>query len=272
MKKIIFIDIDGTLLDIKTGIPHSSVQAIRKARKKGHKIFVCTGRARSQVGPSILNIGFDGCVYSAGTVVEVGEQRVYMDKLDAQMVASIVKDLEHMGIGYILEGYDYCYVNQIAADYFSGIHKDAVTDETVSYINERKIKTIQEYEPRDIINKLSFFAHHQDEILKIKDLYGAKFDFMIHESKPSEMIPAELTLPGISKASGMDIVLDCLAARLEQTISFGDSRNDMEMVEHANLGICMGNGINALKEIADHVTDTLQNDGIYKAFEIHGLL
>lgn len=272
MKKIIFIDIDGTLLDMKTGIPHSSVQAIRKARKKGHKIFVCTGRARSQVGPSILNIGFDGCVYSAGTVVEVGEKMVHMDKLDAQMVASIVIDLEHMGIGYILEGFDYCYIDKIAADHFSVLHKDAYNNENVSFINERKTKTIQEYDPGDVINKLSFFAHHQDEIVKLKDLYGAKFDFMIHESKPSELIPTELTLPGISKASGMDIVLDCLAANLEQTISFGDSRNDMEMVEHANLGICMGNGIDALKQIADHVTDTLENDGIFKAFEKHGLL
>ncbi|PKM94770.1 MAG: hypothetical protein CVU84_09665 [Firmicutes bacterium HGW-Firmicutes-1] len=273
MKKFIFIDVDGTLLDAEIGIPHSTIKAIKESRKKGHKVFVCTGRAKSQVGASILDIGFDGCVFSAGSVVEVEDQTVYMDKLDAHMVATIIADLENMGIGYILEGYDYSYIDSLAADHFSVLHKEAyILDETISFLNERNIKTIEEYDSRAVINKLSFFAHNKDEILELKDRYGAKFDFMIHESKPFETISTELTLPGISKASGMDIVLDYLAASLEQTVSFGDSRNDMEMVQHANIGICMGNGIEALKQIADHVTDTLENDGIYKAFEKHGLL
>lgn len=273
MKKIIFIDIDGTLLDAQIGIPESAIQAIKQARKKGHKVFVCTGRAKSQVGSSIIDIGFDGSIFSAGSVVEVGEEMVHMDHIDASVVASIVKDLDHMGIGYILEGYECSYINQIAADYFSILHKDAYTfDESTSFLSMRNIKIIHAYDKSEVINKISLFPSHHDELVKFKTLYDTKFDFLVHENELPDLISAELILPGVSKATGMDVVLQYLDASLEQTISFGDSRNDMEMVQHAQIGICMGNGIEALKLIADHVTDTLQNDGIYKAFEKYGLL
>lgn len=273
MKKFIFIDIDGTLLDSRTGIPHSTVHAIREARKKGHKVFVSTGRAKSQVGTSILNIGFDGCIFSSGTVIEVGEQMVHINQMDAQLVGSIMSDLERMNIGYILEGFEYSYVDAIAADYFSANNTGShVFDESLSFLNERKIKAITEYEPSFIINKLSFFANNNDEIVALKENYEEKMDFIIHDNELKDLISTELCLKGVTKATGMDVILDYCAASIEQTISFGDSRNDIEMIQHANLGICMGNGIEALKKIADHITDTLHNDGIYKAFEKYGLL
>lgn len=267
------MDVDGTLLDSKTGIPLSAIQAIRGARKKGHKVFVSTGRAKSEVGSTILDIGFDGCIYSSGAVVEVEDQLVHMGKLDAQMVVSIMTDLGLMGIGYILEGYDYSYIDKIAENYFSSLHKDrASSDENNSFIKEMRIKTIHEYDSSVIINKISIFAHHHDDILKLKERYETNLDFLVYERVRNEVICVELYLPGITKATGMDVVLDYCAVSLEQTISFGDSRNDMEMVQHAQLGISMGNGIEALKQVADDVTDTLQNDGIYKAFEKYGLL
>ncbi|MBC7958492.1 MAG: HAD family phosphatase, partial [Vallitaleaceae bacterium] len=245
---------------------------IKKAQRKGHKVFVCTGRARSQVGASIKDIGFDGYIYSAGTVVEVGKQLVHSDQLDEQMVWEIVEILEERGLGYILEGYENSYYDERAAGYFTSLHNNVdATEESITFLNELSIKPMSEFKMGVMINKLCFFAYNNEEIMAVKAIYGSKVDFMIHEYDGSTMIAAELTLPGINKASGMDVVLAYCAASLEQTIGLGDSRNDMEMIAHAHLGISMGNGIEALKEIANDVTDTLENDGVYKAFEKHGL-
>ena len=60
MGKFIFIDVDGTLVDYENNLPDSAVEAIRLARKNGHKVYICTGRSRAEVYQSIWDIGLDG--------------------------------------------------------------------------------------------------------------------------------------------------------------------------------------------------------------------
>ena len=65
MKYAIFVDVDGTLLDNKQQIPESAVYAIQNACKKGHYVFLNTGRCKAELFESILNIGFDGIICSS---------------------------------------------------------------------------------------------------------------------------------------------------------------------------------------------------------------
>ena len=69
MSKLIFLDIDGTIRDFSGIIPDSAVRAVRKARKAGHTICVCTGRPYWLVEQRVLDIGFDGVVSGAGTYI-----------------------------------------------------------------------------------------------------------------------------------------------------------------------------------------------------------
>lgn len=59
---------------------------------------------------------------------------------------------------------------------------------------------------------------------------------------------------------------------IADTIAFGDSMNDLEMIQTAGPGICMGNGCEALKKIADEVCAPVEEDGLYRAFARHGLI
>lgn len=272
MKKYIFIDIDDTLLNHEVGILESTVQAIRQARKNGHKVFICTGRARSQVSSYILNVGFDGGIYSSGTAIEINDKLIFLKKLEPQLVNDIMADFKELGIGYKLEGYDNCYIEPIDAEYFAHLHiEKKLFDEDASIYNEITVKSIRDYNQSMIINKGTFFANNSTEVFKLKDLYDTKLDFTVHEFD-FKWKCVEFNPPGISKATGMDVVLDYYGANINQSIGMGDSRNDMEMVQHAHIGICMGNGIEALKQVADYVTDTLKNDGLYKAFVKYELI
>ena len=75
--KLIFLDIDGTLTPAGSNIPPgSALEAIRKAQRKGNRVFLCTGRNMAMLAP-VLRYGFDGAVASSGGYVTVGSQVVF---------------------------------------------------------------------------------------------------------------------------------------------------------------------------------------------------
>ena len=71
MSKVIFLDVDGTLCNYEGVIPESAKQAIKQARKNGHKVYICTGCSRAEVYQEIWDIGLDGMIGGNGSYVEV---------------------------------------------------------------------------------------------------------------------------------------------------------------------------------------------------------
>ena len=70
MKRIIFLDVDGTLVDYQNRLPASAVRAIRAARERGHRVYICTGRSRAEVYQELWEIGLDGMIGGNGSYVE----------------------------------------------------------------------------------------------------------------------------------------------------------------------------------------------------------
>ncbi|VIS79739.1 HAD superfamily hydrolase [Streptococcus pneumoniae] len=70
MKKIIFLDVDGTIVDYDNHIPDSAKIAIQQSRKNGHFVFLCTGRSKAEMPNEILDIGFDGIIGGNGSYIE----------------------------------------------------------------------------------------------------------------------------------------------------------------------------------------------------------
>ena len=80
MGKIIFIDVDGTLLDYENKLPASADKAIKEARKNGHRVYICTGRSEAEVYDYIWDIGLDGMIGGNGSYVK-DEDTVVMHQL-----------------------------------------------------------------------------------------------------------------------------------------------------------------------------------------------
>ena len=78
---------------------------------------------------------------------------------------------------------------------------------------------------------------------------------------------ADVNTKGGGKHIGMDKVIEHYGIKLEETIAFGDGGNDISMIKHAHIGIAMGNANEELKEIADYITDDVDNDGIFNALK-----
>lgn len=269
MKKYIFIDIDGTLLDHQTGIPESAIFAIQEARRNGNKVFICTGRAKSEVNINILNIGFDGYIFSAGAVVETEGKQLISRNLDTEDLDSMITCFKKEALGYVLEGHCKSYIDPIAEKYFSVFRenlKKVNRNLSPLFVNPDMVP-IQNYDKEtSLINKISLFSDSAEILKRIERSLKSGLRMITHKSSLG-IINAEIFLKDISKASGIDVIMKYYSDSIDKTIGIGDSANDIEMIQYCNIGVSMGNGIEAVKKIADYITDTARENGIYNCFK-----
>ena len=102
-KKVIFLDVDGTLVDYKGRIPASAADAVRQARKQGHKVYICTGRSRAEVYSEIWEIGLDGMIGGNGSYVETDGQVLMHRHLSEEQCRRVVDWLHERGLEFYLE-------------------------------------------------------------------------------------------------------------------------------------------------------------------------
>jgi hypothetical protein len=267
MNKFIFLDLDGTLLDDQKAIPPSAAKAIRLAQEKGHKLIVATGRSHTSIVPEIRKLGFDGFIYSAGAVVEIEKKTIFKNKMDSALVGKLIDVMDQHDIGYILEGYHHSFYNQRFIDYLKSRKALGKIKPAFQSMESYQHGTSKVY-------KIAFFAsdlaHAKILESKLKDC--SEISVFTHQQISGDLINGEITSIGVTKASGIKLLMSHIAEPLDHTISFGDSLNDLEMLAITKTGVCMGNGVKDLKDIADDITETPANDGIYKAFVKHGLI
>lgn len=275
--KFIFLDIDGTLYDSIVKIPDSAKAAIRIARKNGHKVMICTGRPKEEVEDFIHEIGFDGYIYSSGALVEVHDEVLFYSCLDTTKIHEMQKILHQLSIGYNLEGRFRSYLSGHAFTFFESLfmndHKlnSEMARHQMSSMNMYRVDQMQEEDYEQIV-KISLFAESERAFTLLKPHIPDYFHFIQHHYYEQNYLNGELSNKNCSKASGMDIILKYFHADISQSIALGDSMNDISMIQHANIGICMGNGADALKEISDYITLPIQEDGLYHAFKHFSLI
>ena len=103
MGKILFIDVDGTLVDYQTNLPESAVTAIRRARARGHRVYICTGRSKAEVYSNIWDIGLDGMIGGNGSYVEDHDTVVMHQLITPSQARHIVDWLHSRGLEFYLE-------------------------------------------------------------------------------------------------------------------------------------------------------------------------
>lgn len=259
MKKAVFFDIDGTLMDHHNFIPESTKDGIHKLQEKGSYAFLCTGRSRAFVRhPAILDIGFDGVISGCGTMIEFQDEVVYYKKLEQDMVKRTVDFLKEHHVAVIMEGRYKLYAD--AQDFREDRYIARVRQELGS-----DLLPLTGCENEWEVSKFSCVTEFADmEILK---QYLAKdYELIIHDIPVMEIVPK-----GCTKGTGILKVCEMLDIPVSDSYAFGDSANDLPMFEAAGCSIAMGNATDLAKQRASYVTDTLHEDGIYHALKHFGL-
>lgn len=279
MPKILFIDIDGTLYDHGEfdGIPDSAKTAIDLARKNGHKVIVCTGRVRSSVNQDVLDVGFDGCVFGAGCDVSIHENQLFYHSLAHEIIEKSIAFFKANDIGFTLEGDQASFLDEISKNRFhamllkrNGYEKNS--EMAAAFLKQAMMHDYSEFDiNQNAINKISFNAPTYESIELMKQELGEHFKCLVH-GEHEDLINGECIPLNISKASGMDHILEYFQADVKDTMAYGDSVNDEEMIIHAGIGVAMGNAHDSLKAVADDICENVENDAIYHSFKKYGLI
>lgn len=257
-RKVLFFDIDGTLIDNARGIreiPKGVKKEMKRIQKLGHKLFLCSGRPKAMLGDRFLHIGFDGYVLANGGYVELDGKSLFEDRMNDKLSLKIVEMLEKLHCDYMIETANHIYIDKSfheLYDFFVGIgHGDMfIKDFDRDDVLKRAIKIEANVLDKDRDNIVSY----------IKNDFG----FVINYDQHGTENAFELYSPTISKAVGIQKILDHYGLSQEDSYGFGDGVNDIEMIKYCGVGVAMGNAVQELKDVADIVCLSIEDNGLEK--------
>lgn len=252
-RKLLFFDIDGTLLSEKTHtVPQSTIQALKKVKEQGHAIFINTGRPIATIDQCIQDLKPDGYICGCGTYVVYHNQVLYHHQLQQSRCKEIAQLIEENHIDGILESYDGVYLN-----------KDIIHEELKAmkqrYL-DRHFKVSNTKDPDIQFDKFAVWFDHP--IDNFRENISQDFDIIERSNDMLEIVPK-----GHSKATGIQTIVDYFHMQLDDCYVFGDSFNDESMLRYVKHSIVMANGDEAMKEIAYFVTKDIEEDGLAYALD-----
>lgn len=261
MKKALFFDIDGTLWDKRQQIPESTRDAFIQLQEKGHHLFICSGRTRVMIpDEQLMPLGFHGVLAGCGTYGEFQRELKYYHKIEAKQLKKDIAFLKSIKASYILEGRHALYLDEEVfpeGDQFPVEVRKAVGDKLLRVSgNEEQIEA-----SKLCVNYMDKFQQELEQEI------GINYDIIHRDGHFMEIVPK-----GFSKATGIREICSILGIAHEDTYAFGDSTNDLEMLEFAAHSVAMGDGMQEAKDAAEYVTTALWQDGIYNGLKYYDLI
>ncbi len=272
-RKIIFLDIDGTLTPAGSNTPPASaMDAVRKAQAGGHKVFLCTGRNPAMLAP-VLALGFEGAVAGAGGYVFAGDKVLFDCPMTREQQETGMRLLKENGVFRTIEAKDATWGDEDLGDFLAqaGEGNSELVRWRKALAEQLNILPMREYDGRPIY-KIVFMCSEAKQLEPARAALEKDFTFVVQDVAAHHCLNGELINRKFDKGRGVKIVADYYGADISDTIGFGDSMNDLEMIETVGYSVCMDNGSPALKEKSDLVCPAVEEDGLYWAFEKLGLI
>ncbi len=258
MKAIASFDMDMTLLDHHTWkIPDSAYRAVERLREQ-YYIVIATGRdmdSKFSAGLKDL-ITPDAIIHLNGNKITIGEETIYEHCMERGLVARLLRFTEgkKFALGLTTGTEDY-YVNP---EYVTRHDKMRFAESNRTYLDPYLLLDMP-------IRSLTYIGE-------------AKWVEMVAEAFPEVKLPmfssgngADVIEKEASKAEGLKRLCEHYGVAIQDTVAFGDSMNDYEIIQAAGVGIAMGNSIEPLKQVADYVTTDIGEDGVWNACQALGL-
>jgi Cof subfamily protein (haloacid dehalogenase superfamily) len=281
-KKIIFLDIDGTLAD-RDRVPLSARRACRRARKNGHLLYICSGRSLAQIRRGILKIGFDGVISSSGAHIETtgedGRREVlFHTAFDTAQLRRITGYFDQHKGCYMLEFPDKSIAGPGVKAYFKNLFigkkwaLGLLVEKIFTMTVFRRIVWDGAAHAKDGVCKVIFFESGGIFFEDARREFGEECELFRCSIPVSGMTGGEISPRGVHKGAALEKVILHHGIPREDSIAVGDSDNDRTLLEYAGVGIAMGNAGDDLRRVADDITDSIGNSGLAKAFKKYGLM
>lgn len=257
MEKYVFVDLDGTLLKDDKTVCERNQKAIDKALENGHHLIVATGRPIESaiLGASKAGLNRKGCYiisYNGGLIYDCTKEEIIFEK---HLAMKTVEELFEKARDSKLHIQAYCE---------GKVWCEADTEEVRHYHSKGQMPyEIHRNVPKELTEptrKCIVISFEEEKLRnfqeKTKDWEEGKAYSEFSTASYLEYLPE-----GVSKGQAIVEMSKILGFSIEDSIAIGDERNDMSMIRAAGLGVCMKNGLDVVKEIADYVTESDNNQG-----------
>ena len=262
--KLLFFDIDGTLITDDRQVPDSVKPALIRARENGCQLFLNTGRTCCNMDCRLEDLPWDGIITGCGTRVAYRGRTLKAVEFSHAETLEILRIIRGSGIPAIYECdtamyFDPAYASVPVVTLFRQFSDNAGIS-----------RNIGEDDPAFRAVKMFVFSEAEApvrELLGALKRAGYPYDAIDRGNAGWEMIPADC-----SKAAGIDLIREAAGASLADCYAFGDSTNDLAMLTHVPNSVAMGNAPDEVKKKCAFITDRPENDGIGKALISLGLI
>jgi Cof subfamily protein (haloacid dehalogenase superfamily) len=247
MSKIVFFDIDGTLLDHDKKLPDKTKQAIKELKKNGTFVAIATGRAPFMFEGLRKELEIDSFVSFNGSYVMFENEMIYKQPLHSG-------ELEQLHMSAQLHGHPMLFMDEKTMK--SSVSHHQYIEECMGSLKFPHPELDPSfYQNREIFQSLLFIEEKNESLY-----YGqsSQFEFIRWHRYSVDILPK-----GGSKAEGIKKMVDRLGFNLKDVFAFGDGLNDMQMIQAVGNGIAMGNALDELKAHAQFVTKDVDEDGIW---------
>lgn len=256
-KHLIALDLDGTLLKDDKTISEKNKRVLQKAREEGHIVMIATGRPFRSSEMYYRELGLDTPIVNFnGAFVHHPQDNkwgIHHSPLSINVAKDIVEALDSFKFHNIIA--------EVIDDLYFHYHDEKLID--IFNLGEPSITT---GDLRKFLKKspTSMLIHtEEDQLSKIRQhLSEVHAEVIDHRSWAAPFHVIEIVKYGLNKAVGLKKAADYFNIPSNRIIAFGDEDNDLDMLEYAGKGIAMGNGISAVKNIANEVTLTNEEDGV----------
>ena len=255
--KVIFFDIDDTLRNSKTGfIPSTIPTVFQQLRDRGILTGIATGRGIFGVVPEIKALKPDFFVTLNGAYIEDKKGSVlYSHKIARDKVEEYIAWTKEVGIDYGLVGSHEAKLSrrtEMISQAIDPIYPDLEVDPDF-------------YQKEDIYQMWTF--EDQGDDLTLPESLASTLRMVRWHEHSSDVV----SISG-SKATGVAKVVDQLGLKPENVMVFGDGLNDSELFDYAGISVAMGISHDKIKEKADYITKTIEENGIFDALEGFGMV
>lgn len=263
MIKAVFIDIDETLTNSQREVTEKTKLEIKKCVENGVKIILTSGRSRreamdfqEQIGTSPYIVSSNGAsAYDAENGVEI-----YNERIDPQMVLQLIRHSRENGYRIKLNYKDLLVMNEAA-------YPDE-KDKEVSYEELERV-AVEEQVVQSVITstdfkKMKVFRDYiKNECVGIAVANESK-RFKNPDLKPSRNYYCDVASVKVSKGNAVKAVCEYFEIKPEEIVTIGDGENDLSMFELTPNSVAMGNSLPEIKEKANYVTASNDEDGVAK--------
>ena len=260
--RIVFSDIDGTLIDCRQGMygpSQKTIDAVAMLKRQGDLFVIVSGRPKCLLDECVLALNPDGLIMSNGSYLEYHGQKIHEECLSPNDVLKIKKfGIEHH-CPFYLETESHVYT----PDLNDPLHREFFDDWTIG-------DALQTYDNQDLKFYMAMIAlQHDDHLLQLCEDY---FNEDLVATRQGDIYGYDINVKSASKGAGIKKFVEYLKVNDIETFALGDGQNDVSMMRAVDHPIGMNNGCDELKKEVEYITSDVGQEGFYNALKHYKII